>query len=94
VAAATAGVGIAEYADDDEDDELPRNGMPDILADDVGNAGWKLDAPRGGGSSGGVGTIIGLGGRLWWTAGDDDTTGMFRGERSKTATGGDGDMAW
>ena len=64
--------------------------MLDILADGVGNAGWKLEGPSDGGSSGGVDTISGLGGRLWWTSGDDDT-GMLRGERSKTATGGDGD---
>jgi len=56
-----------EYADDDEDDddEPPRNGMLDILADGVGKAGWKLEGPSdGGGSSGGVGTISGLGGKL------------------------------
>ena len=60
------------------------------MADGVVNAGWKLEGPSGGASSGGVGTISGLGGRLWWIIGDEET-GMFRGDRSKTATGGDGD---
>jgi len=65
--------------------------MPEILAaDGAGNAGWKLGVA----SRGGVGTIIGLGGRLWCTAAGEDT-GMFCGERSNTAAGGgDGEMAW
>lgn len=54
----------ADDKDDDDDDGLPRNGMLDSLLDGVGNAGWKLDAPIGGGRRGGVGTISGLGGRL------------------------------
>lgn len=62
------------------------------MAGCVGNAGWKLEGPSDcGASSGGVGTISGLGGRFRWTSGDD--IGMLRGERSKTVTGDDGETA-
>jgi len=38
--------------------------MFDILADDgTGNAGWKPDGARDGGSNGGVDTMSGLGGK-------------------------------